>query len=158
MFFNKIFSNSTKGSEDVTCRTCSALGDVSNLMMCIVCGDHYHGTCVGLAQQPGVRAGWQCKTCRLCQICRIPDNTEGRSLACENCDKLYHAQCLRPVMATIPKYGWKCRCCRICSDCGARTPGWFKIEISQLFYFINDVKFLPRSWSIISMAQPLHSV
>lgn len=92
-------------------------------MMCIVCGDHYHGTCIGLAQQPGVRAGWQCKTCRHCQICRIPDNTEGRSLACENCDKLYHAQCLRPVMATIPKYGWKCKCCRVCSDCGARTPG-----------------------------------
>lgn len=103
--------------------TCSGLGDVSNLMMCITCGDHYHGTCSGNAQQPGIRAGWQCKTCRSCQICRIPDTTEGRSLACENCDKLYHAQCLRPAMATIPKYGWKCRCCRVCSDCGARTPG-----------------------------------
>ena len=102
---------------------CSGLGDVSNLMMCMSCGDHYHGSCVGIAQQPGVRAGWQCKTCRTCQICRILDNTEGRSLACENCDKLYHAQCLRPVMTTIPKYGWKCRCCRVCSDCGARTPG-----------------------------------
>lgn len=103
--------------------TCSGLGDVSNLMMCTDCGDHYHGTCIGIAQQPGIRAGWQCKSCRSCQICRIPDNTEGRSLACENCDKHYHAQCLRPVMATIPKYGWKCRCCRVCSDCGARTPG-----------------------------------
>lgn len=92
-------------------------------MMCSNCGDHYHGSCIGVAQQPGVRAGWQCKNCRSCQICRIPDNTEGRSLACENCDKLYHSQCLRPVMATIPKFGWKCRCCRICSDCGARTPG-----------------------------------
>lgn len=102
---------------------CSGLGDVSNLMMCFVCGDHYHGACVGLAQLPGVRAGWQCKSCRICQICRIPDNTEGRSLACEMCDKLYHSQCLRPIMTTIPKYGWKCRCCRVCSDCGARTPG-----------------------------------
>jgi [histone H3]-lysine4 N-trimethyltransferase MLL3 len=92
-------------------------------MMCTSCGDHYHGSCIGIAQQPGIRAGWQCKSCRICQICRIPDNTEGRSLACENCDKLYHAQCLRPIMTTIPKYGWKCRCCRVCSDCGARTPG-----------------------------------
>lgn len=92
-------------------------------MMCVGCGDHYHGTCIGIAQQPGIRAGWQCKACRSCQICRIPDNTEGRSLACENCDKLYHSHCLRPIMATIPKYGWKCRCCRVCSDCGARTPG-----------------------------------
>lgn len=92
-------------------------------MVCSTCGDHYHGTCIGLAQQPGVRAGWQCKSCRSCQICKIQDNTEGRALACESCDKLYHAQCLRPVLTTIPKYGWKCRCCRICSDCGARTPG-----------------------------------
>jgi [histone H3]-lysine4 N-trimethyltransferase MLL3 len=91
--------------------------------MCVGCGDHYHGTCIGVAQQPGIRAGWQCKSCRSCQICRTPDIVEGRSLACEHCDKLYHAQCLRPVMATIPKYGWKCRCCRVCSDCGARTPG-----------------------------------
>lgn len=107
----------------MNCLTCSNLGDIGNLMMCSNCGDHYHGSCIGVAQQPGVRAGWQCKTCRSCQICRIPDNTEGRSLACENCDKLYHSQCLRPVMATIPKFGWKCRCCRVCSDCGARTPG-----------------------------------
>lgn len=92
-------------------------------MVCSSCGDHYHGKCIGLAQQPGVRAGWQCKSCRSCQICRIPDPSDGRTLACETCDKLYHPQCLRPTMATIPKYGWKCRCCRICSDCGARTPG-----------------------------------
>lgn len=74
-----------------------------------MCGDHYHGTCIGVAQLPGVRAGWQCHSCRHCQICRLPDATEGRSLACEQCDKIYHAQCLRPVMTSIPKYGWKCR-------------------------------------------------
>ncbi|KAG5672534.1 hypothetical protein PVAND_002656 [Polypedilum vanderplanki] len=109
--------------EEAYCRACCNLGDISNLMVCSKCGDHYHGACVGLAQQPGVRAGWQCKNCRSCQICRIPDNSDGRTLACETCDKLYHPQCLRPIMTTVPKYGWKCRCCRICSDCGARTPG-----------------------------------
>lgn len=119
IYFSFVF----KGTEDINCVTCAGLGDVGNLMMCVSCGDHYHGTCIGIAQQPGIRAGWHCKACRSCQICRIPDNMEGRSLACENCDKLYHSQCLRPVMATIPKYGWKCRCCRVCSDCGARTPG-----------------------------------
>lgn len=110
-------------SEDIQCLTCLAIGDVSNLVMCSICGDHYHGSCIGLAQLPGVRAGWQCQTCRTCQICRIPDSTEGRSLSCEQCYKIYHANCLRPVMTSIPKYGWKCRCCRVCSDCGSRTPG-----------------------------------
>lgn len=97
------------GTEDINCRSCSGLGDVSNLMICSTCGDHYHGSCIGVAQLPGVRAGWQCKSCRLCQICRVPDVTEGRSLACEQCDKTYHAHCLRPIMTSIPKYGWKCR-------------------------------------------------
>uniref|UniRef100_A0A4Y0BEZ4 Histone-lysine N-methyltransferase n=1 Tax=Anopheles funestus TaxID=62324 RepID=A0A4Y0BEZ4_ANOFN len=110
-------------TEDINCRQCSALGDVGNLIMCSICGDHYHGTCVGLAQLPGVRTGWQCNSCKKCQICRVPDSSEGRSVACELCDKIYHASCLRPIMTTIPKLGWKCRCCRVCSDCGARTPG-----------------------------------
>ncbi|KFB47867.1 hypothetical protein ZHAS_00015920 [Anopheles sinensis] len=110
-------------AEDINCRQCSALGDVGNLVMCSICGDHYHGTCVGLAQLPGVRTGWQCNSCKKCQICRVPDSSEGRSVACELCDKIYHASCLRPIMTSIPKLGWKCRCCRVCSDCGARTPG-----------------------------------
>lgn len=96
-------------SEDITCRVCSGLGDVANLMICSLCGDHYHGSCIGVAQMPGVRAGWQCSSCRRCQICRVHDSTEGRSLACEHCDKIYHANCLRPIMTSIPKYGWKCR-------------------------------------------------
>ncbi|XP_038110096.1 histone-lysine N-methyltransferase 2C isoform X3 [Culex quinquefasciatus] len=110
-------------TDDINCRQCSALGDVGNLMMCSICGDHYHGTCVGLAQLPGVRSGWQCGSCKKCQICRVPDSSEGRTVGCEQCDKIYHASCLRPIMTSIPKYGWKCRCCRICSDCGSRTPG-----------------------------------
>lgn len=35
------------------CYTCKILGDVANLMYCSSCGEHYHGTCVGLAQLPG---------------------------------------------------------------------------------------------------------
>ncbi|CAG9559873.1 unnamed protein product [Danaus chrysippus] len=112
---------------DIDCRTCRTIGDMANLMTCVTCGGHYHGTCVGLAQLPGVRAGWSCRSCRVCQVCRGEAGGgaggEARAVACEHCDKLYHAACLRPVMATVPKYGWKCKCCRVCSDCGARSPG-----------------------------------
>ncbi|XP_072939829.1 uncharacterized protein [Epargyreus clarus] len=112
---------------DTECRTCRTIGDIANLMTCVICGAHYHGTCVGLAQLPGVRAGWACRACRVCQVCRGEcaggSPADSRAVACEHCDKLYHATCLRPVMATVPKYGWKCKCCRVCSDCGARSPG-----------------------------------
>ncbi|XP_045521362.1 histone-lysine N-methyltransferase 2C-like isoform X11 [Pieris brassicae] len=113
------------GTADVDCRTCRTIGDMSNLMTCVVCGGHYHGTCVGLSQLPGVRAGWSCRSCRVCQVCRgeALGGPESRAVTCEQCDKLYHAMCLRPVMATVPKYGWKCKCCRVCSDCGSRSPG-----------------------------------
>lgn len=118
--------NACPDAEDIKCRTCSWSGDISNLMLCCKCGDHYHGTCVGIAQAPGVRAGWQCSRCRQCHICRsdLPQGiTDSRTVSCEHCDKIYHTQCVRPVMATVPKYGWKCRCCRVCVDCGSRSPG-----------------------------------
>ncbi|KAJ2952039.1 hypothetical protein O0L34_g4300 [Tuta absoluta] len=113
---------------DIDCRTCHVIGDLANLMTCVSCGAHHHGTCVGLAQLPGVRAGWACRVCRQCQVCRqetAPGTmpSESRAVTCEHCDKMYHATCLRPMMATVPKYGWKCKCCRVCSDCGARSPG-----------------------------------
>lgn len=41
-------------SANVACGICSTLGDVTNLMMCTVCGNHYHGVCVGLALLPGM--------------------------------------------------------------------------------------------------------
>lgn len=56
----------------------------------------------------GVRAGWQCRKCKTCQVCRIIGD-ESKLMTCEQCDKVYHAMCQRPVVATIPKYGWKCK-------------------------------------------------
>ncbi|XP_050538533.1 histone-lysine N-methyltransferase 2D-like isoform X4 [Daktulosphaira vitifoliae] len=109
-------------SANVACGICSTLGDVSNLMMCTVCGNHFHGVCIGLALYPGVRAGWQCGNCRTCQVCRQPAE-QTKVMLCEGCDKAYHPGCLRPQVTTIPKIGWKCKCCRICTDCGSRTPG-----------------------------------
>ncbi|XP_023312429.1 histone-lysine N-methyltransferase 2C isoform X6 [Anoplophora glabripennis] len=108
--------------ESSVCYTCKTLGDIANLMFCSICSTHYHGICVGLAQLPGVRAGWQCRKCRCCQVCRVTGD-ETKLMSCEQCDKVYHASCQRPVVTSIPKYGWKCRCCRVCGDCGSRTPG-----------------------------------
>ncbi|XP_063909689.1 histone-lysine N-methyltransferase 2C-like isoform X2 [Zophobas morio] len=108
--------------ENAVCYTCKTLGDIANLMYCSSCGEHYHGICVGLAQLPGVRAGWQCRKCRICQVCRMTGD-ETKLMTCEQCDKIYHSTCQRPIVTSIPKYGWKCRCCRVCGDCGSRTPG-----------------------------------
>ena len=107
---------------DITCMHCCGMGDVSNLVMCSICGQHYHGSCVGLALLPGVRAGWQCVSCRVCQVCRQPEDVS-KVMLCERCEKAYHPSCLRPIVTSIPKYGWKCKCCRVCTDCGSRTPG-----------------------------------
>lgn len=38
---------------NVGCLTCSSLGDLSKLIMCCSCGDHFHSTCIGLANLPG---------------------------------------------------------------------------------------------------------
>lgn len=96
-------------TDNITCRHCSNVGNISNLIICTLCGDHYHGICIGIKNSPGVRAGWQCKSCSKCQICRVADNAEGKYLTCEECNKIYHANCFRPAISSIPKFGWKCR-------------------------------------------------
>lgn len=55
-----------------------------------------------------MRAGWQCRKCRSCQVCRMTGD-ETKLMSCEQCDKVYHASCQRPIVTSIPKYGWKCR-------------------------------------------------
>ncbi|XP_030747185.1 histone-lysine N-methyltransferase 2C-like [Sitophilus oryzae] len=126
------------------CYTCKNVGDISNLMFCSSCGAHYHGSCVGLAQLPGVRAGWQCRKCRICQICRIMGD-ESKLMTCEQCDKVYHASCQRPIVTSIPKYGWKCKCCRVCGDCGSRTPGAGLSSRWHLHYTVCDSCYQQRN-------------
>jgi histone-lysine N-methyltransferase MLL3 len=60
-----------------------------------------------------VRAGWQCPDCRVCQVCRQPED-DSKVMLCEKCDKAYHPQCLRPIVTTIPKIGWKCKVSFFC--------------------------------------------
>lgn len=43
----------TATCDSSVCYICKILGDIANLMFCSVCGEHYHGRCVGLAQLPG---------------------------------------------------------------------------------------------------------
>lgn len=124
--------------------TCLGMGDVSNLLMCSSCGHHYHGNCVGLSLLPSVRAGWQCTNCRLCQVCRQPEEL-AKVMTCERCDKAYHPSCLRPIVTSIPKYGWKCKCCRVCTDCGSRTPGAGQSSRWHSHYTVCDSCYQQRN-------------
>ncbi len=110
--------------EELECVICEAPGTLQDQLFCTSCGQHYHSTCLDppVVVTPGVRAGWQCPNCKICQTCRQPGD-DNKMLVCDTCDKGYHTFCLRPAMTTIPKHGWKCKNCRVCGDCGARTPG-----------------------------------
>lgn len=51
------------------CYTCKSPGDIANLVYCSSCGDHYHGTCVGLAQLPGECKAVNCHHHDSCHHC-----------------------------------------------------------------------------------------
>ncbi|XP_017125368.1 histone-lysine N-methyltransferase 2C [Drosophila elegans] len=130
---------------NVECLTCSSLGDLSKLIMCSTCGDHFHSTCIGLANLPDTRSGWNCARCTKCQICRQQDSNDTKYVKCEQCQKIYHASCLRPVISAIPKYGWKCNRCRVCTDCGSRTPGGGSSSRWHSHYTICDSCYQQRN-------------
>ncbi|EDW01903.1 histone-lysine N-methyltransferase 2C [Drosophila grimshawi] len=130
---------------NVECLTCSSLGDLSKLIMCCSCGDHFHSTCIGLANLPDTRSGWSCARCTKCQICRQQEANDIKFVKCEQCQKIYHANCLRPVISSIPKYGWKCNRCRVCTDCGSRTPGGGSSSRWHSHYTICDSCYQQRN-------------
>ncbi|XP_062135907.1 histone-lysine N-methyltransferase 2C [Drosophila sulfurigaster albostrigata] len=130
---------------NVECLTCSSLGDLSKMVMCCSCGDHFHSTCIGLVNLPDTRAGWSCARCTKCQICRQQDSIDVKYVKCEQCQKMYHASCLRPVISSIPKYGWKCNRCRVCTDCGSRTPGGGSSSRWHSHYTICDSCYQQRN-------------
>ncbi|CAD6215553.1 GSCOCG00000363001-RA-CDS [Cotesia congregata] len=126
----KLFCNQHLGqvsilleNSDAICVSCYKMDDIASLVMCSVCGSHYHGHCLGISINPSVRAGWQCTVCRVCQVCRQSETEISKFMGCEHCHKAYHPGCLRPVVTSVPRCGWKCKCCRVCTDCGSRTPG-----------------------------------
>ncbi|XP_033250386.1 histone-lysine N-methyltransferase 2C-like [Drosophila miranda] len=130
---------------NVECLSCSSLGDLSKLIMCSTCGDHFHSTCIGLANLPDTRSGWNCARCTKCQICRQQDSNDLKYVKCEQCQKIYHASCFRPVISAIPKYGWKCNRCRVCTDCGSRTPGGGSSSRWHSHYTICDSCYQQRN-------------
>ena len=95
---------------EANCVVCDTSGDVRAQLFCTSCGQHYHGNCLDppVTVGSGVRAGWQCPECKICQTCRQPGD-DNKMLVCDTCDKGYHTFCLLPVMNTIPKNGWKCK-------------------------------------------------
>ncbi|XP_067626927.1 histone-lysine N-methyltransferase 2C isoform X2 [Eurosta solidaginis] len=130
---------------NIACHNCSTVEDISKMIMCATCGEHFHTTCVGLINTPETRAGWNCSSCRKCQICREGDGAEGRFIKCEQCQRLYHTTCLRPVISSLPKYGWKCNRCRVCTDCGSRTPGGGTSSRWHCHYTICDSCYQQRN-------------
>lgn len=117
--------------EEARCVVCDAAGELTGLLYCTGCGQHYHDACLEISATPLQRSGWQCPECKVCQTCRQPGE-DCKMLVCDACDKGYHTFCLQPAMDAVPPDSWKCRRCRVCTDCGARglvLPGseqWFE--------------------------------
>lgn len=114
----------------------------------------------------GVRAGWQCRDCKVCQVCRTIGD-ESKLMSCEQCDKAYHAMCLRPIVTSVPKYGWKCKV-------GASVSSSIQTcqESLLIFQFVMSsnesvavLSYLRRLWiadswrgPIVTLARTLHRV
>ncbi|XP_058265800.1 histone-lysine N-methyltransferase 2D isoform X3 [Hemibagrus wyckioides] len=117
--------------EEARCVVCDSAGELTGLLYCTGCGQHYHDACLEISATPLQRSGWQCPECKVCQTCRQPGE-DNKMLVCDACDKGYHTFCLQPAMDSVPPDSWKCRRCRVCTDCGARgliLPGseqWFE--------------------------------
>ncbi|XP_068454333.1 histone-lysine N-methyltransferase 2D isoform X3 [Clinocottus analis] len=116
--------------EESWCAVCDSAGELTDLLFCTGCGQHYHAACLEIGATPIQRAGWQCPECKVCQTCRQPGE-DSKMLVCDACDKGYHTFCLQPAMDSLPSDTWKCRRCRVCTECGVRglvLPGsaqWF---------------------------------
>nr|XP_040048792.1 histone-lysine N-methyltransferase 2D isoform X2 [Gasterosteus aculeatus aculeatus] len=116
--------------EESWCAVCDSAGELTDLLFCTGCGQHYHAACLEIGATPIQRAGWQCPECKVCQTCRQPGE-DSKMLVCDACDKGYHTFCLQPAMDSLPSDPWKCRRCRVCMECGVRglaLPGlaqWF---------------------------------
>ncbi|CAG9132016.1 unnamed protein product [Plutella xylostella] len=89
---------------DIDCRMCRVVGDIANLMTCVACGAHYHGTCVGLAQLPD---------CRVCRVVGDIANLMTRVA----CGAHYHGTCVGLAQLPGVRSGWSCRACRVCQVC-----------------------------------------
>ena len=56
--------------EEAWCAVCDSAGELTDLLFCTGCGQHYHAACLEIGATPIQRAGWQCPECKVCQTCR----------------------------------------------------------------------------------------
>uniref|UniRef100_A0A5K3FEH1 PHD-type domain-containing protein n=1 Tax=Mesocestoides corti TaxID=53468 RepID=A0A5K3FEH1_MESCO len=112
---------SSLGENVTPCLVCDQINDVSEMIFCTSCGNHFHNPCLEppLMLSPTVRVGWQCPECKTCLICS-ESKDETKMVICDVCDKGFHTYCLKPPVTNIPKNGFKCDRCRVCTDCGLR--------------------------------------
>ncbi|VDM02062.1 unnamed protein product [Schistocephalus solidus] len=126
----------TFGDNATPCLICEQTNDVSDMIFCTSCGNHFHNSCLEppLVLSVTVRVGWQCPECKMCLACRTSQlcttfllcpffsesKDETKMLVCDVCDKGFHTYCLKPPVTNIPKNGFKCDRCRVCTDCGLR--------------------------------------
>ncbi|BHF72613.1 Lysine Methyltransferase 2D [Sparganum proliferum] len=109
------------GDNTTPCLICEQTNDVSDMIFCTSCGNHFHNSCLEppLVLSVTVRVGWQCPECKTCLSCS-ESKDETKMLVCDVCDKGFHTYCLKPPVTNIPKNGFKCDRCRVCTDCGLR--------------------------------------
>ncbi|XP_016119900.1 histone-lysine N-methyltransferase 2D-like, partial [Sinocyclocheilus grahami] len=94
--------------EEARCAVCDSIGELSGLLYCTGCGQHYHDACLEISATPLQRSGWQCPECKVCQTCRQPGE-DSKMLVCDACDKGYHTFCLLPAIDSVPPDSWKCK-------------------------------------------------
>lgn len=101
--------------EIASCSTCSKPGDISSLLLCTLCQNHFHSTC--LSKQAAAvsvkKLRWKCENCELCQICR-KWNKRGAIGTCTRCCKNFHSKCLPSGESEdMASHSWLCKMCKL---------------------------------------------
>lgn len=82
--FRLIFFLFFVAGEEACCAVCDSAGELSDLLFCTGCGQHYHAACLEIGATPIQRAGWQCPECKVCQTCRCFISADDADLS-EHC-------------------------------------------------------------------------
>jgi [histone H3]-lysine4 N-trimethyltransferase MLL3 len=125
------------------CALCEQFDKPAEMLVCISCGQHYHGNCLSpiVEVNPLTRVGWQCPECKTCQNCKQTGD-DIKLIVCDTCDKCYHTYCLKSDLITSininSNNGWKCPRCRLdyyaitCSNCDTTPTNLIKEPINSI--------------------------
>ncbi|KNE70456.1 hypothetical protein AMAG_14584 [Allomyces macrogynus ATCC 38327] len=102
------------------CATCLA-HDNRPAVTCSTCKKAFHHACLALSDEAAVNVheyAWRCRTCKPCDVCRLPLETRREpstpvpgNLVCCACDRAFHSACLSLLAARAPADRWKCATC-----------------------------------------------